>query len=199
MNKGIIIAGGIVLFFLILLMNGCSSYNTMVTKNEDVTGKWQQVETQYQRRMDLIPNLVNTVSGYADFEKSTLTEIIDARSNATSIKLDPSKLDAESIAKFEKAQGAITGSLSRLMVVFERYPDLKAITNFQTLMKELEGTENRIAESRRDFNLSAQDFNTYIKKFPTNLWAGMFNFEPRGYFESAEGADKAPEVKFNSK
>ena len=199
MSKGLIVLGGIGLFFLIILMNGCSSYNSMVTKNEDVTGKWQQVETQYQRRMDLIPNLVKTVEGYANFEKSTFVEVTNARANASSIKLDPSKLDAESIAKFEKAQGAITGSLSRLMVVFERYPDLKANSNFMTLMKELEGTENRIAESRRDFNLSAQDYNTYIKKFPTNIWAGMFNFDPRGYFEADEGAEKAPQVNFNLK
>ncbi|MCC7303189.1 MAG: LemA family protein [Bacteroidia bacterium] len=199
MNKGLIVAGGIGVFLLIILMNGCSTYNSMVEKNEDVTGKWQQVETQYQRRMDLIPNIVKTVEAYANFEKSTLVEVTNARATATSIKIDPSKLDAQSIANFEKAQGAVTGALSKLLVTFERYPDLKANQNFMALMTELEGTENRIAESRRDFNLSAQGYNTYIKKFPTNLWAGIFNFDARSYFESADGADKAPEVKFDMK
>lgn len=199
MNKGWIVLGGVGLLFLVLLMNGCSSYNNMVTKNEDVTGKWQQVETQYQRRMDLIPNIVSTVEGYANFEKSTLVEITNARASASSIKIDPSKLDAQTIANFEKAQGAITGALSRLLVTFEKYPDLKANQSFMALMTELEGTENRIAEARRDFNLSAQDYNTYIKKFPTNIWAGMFNFDPRGYFEADAGAEKAPKVQFNLK
>lgn len=178
-----------------VLLSSCG-YNSMVTKDEDVAGKWAQVETQYQRRSDLIPNLVNTVKGYADFEKETLTAVIEARSKATSMQVDPSKLDAETLANFQKAQGAVSSSLSRLLVSVERYPELKANENFRDLQVQLEGTENRIAVARKDFNDAVKEYNSYIRKFPNNLFSGMFGFEKKAYFEAEEGSDKAPEVKF---
>lgn len=194
MKKSLLIFLGII---LLLVLWGINIRNTMITKDEAVTANWKQVENVYQRRMDLIPNLVNTVQGYADFEKSTLTEVIEARAQATKVTVDPSKLDAASIQKFEQAQGAISSSLSRLLVVAEQYPDLKANQNFLALQTELEGTENRIANERRKFNETVQDFNTYIRRFPNSLLAE--GFEKRGYFEATAGAEKAPEVKFNTK
>ena len=198
MSKGLV-WGIIGLVFFLLLFNGCSSYNNMVTKNEAVTAQWQQVENVYQRRMDLIPNIVSTVQGYADFEKSTLTDVINARSNATKVTIDASKLDEASLQKFQDAQGALSSTLSRLMVVAEQYPDLKANQGFSDLRVQLEGTENRIAQERKTFNEMAQDFNTYIQRFPKNIWAGMFHFEKRAYFKMQEGADTAPKVQFNFK
>lgn len=199
MKKSFIVWG--IFGFLIFLLgfSGCSSYNNMVTKDETVTTKWQEVENQYQRRLDLIPNLVNTVQGYADFEKSTITAVIEARSKATSITIDPSKLDEASMQKFQESQTALSGALSRLLVVAEQYPDLKANQNFMDLQKQLEGTENRIAFGRTEFNEAAQDYNTYIRKFPRNIWAGIFGFQKRAYFEAEKGAEKAPTVKFNTK
>lgn len=192
------IALGVILFFVLLLgMNGCSSYNSMVEKNETVSAQWQQVENQYQRRMDLIPNIVNTVQGQANFEKSTLEAVIAARASATQVKLDPSKLDEASIQKFQEVQGQLSSALSRLLVVSENYPELKANQGFSELRTELEGCENRIANERMKFNNTAQDFNTYVQKFPKNIWAGMFGFKPRGYFHMKEGADTAPTVKFD--
>lgn len=178
-----------------VLLSSCG-YNSMVTKDEDVAGKWAQVETQYQRRSDLIPNLVNTVKGYADFEKETLSAVIEARSKATSMQVDPSKLDAKTLANFQKAQGAVSSSLSRLLVSVERYPELKANENFRDLQAQLEGTENRIAVARKDFNDAVKEYNAYIRKFPNNMFSGMFGFEKKAYFEAEEGSDKAPEVKF---
>jgi len=178
-----------------VLLSSCG-YNSMVTKDEDIAGKWAQVETQYQRRSDLIPNLVNTVKGYADFEKETLTAVIEARSKATSMQIDPSKLDEASLASFQKAQGAVSSSLSRLLVSVERYPELKANENFRDLQAQLEGTENRIAVARKDFNDAVKEYNAYIRKFPNNLFSGMFGFEKKAYFQAEEGSDKAPEVKF---
>jgi LemA protein len=199
MNKGLLVFG--ILGFILLLggCNGCNSYNSMVEKNEAVTAQWQQVENVYQRRMDLIPNLVQTVQGYADFEKSTLTAVIDARANATKVTIDPSKLDEESLAKFEQAQGALSSTLSRLLVVAEQYPDLKANQGFSDLRVQLEGTENRITQERKKFNEAAQDFNVFIKRFPKNIWAGLFGFRERAYFHMQEGADQAPKVEFNFK
>ena len=178
-----------------VLLSSCG-YNSMVTKDEDIAGKWAQVETQYQRRSDLIPNLVSTVKGYADFEKETLTAVIEARSKATSMQIDPSKLDEASLANFQKAQGAVSSSLSRLLVSVERYPELKANENFRDLQAQLEGTENRIAVARKDFNDAVKEYNAYIRKFPNNLFSGMFGFEKKAYFQAEEGSDKAPEVKF---
>jgi len=192
------IAIGVIIFILLLLgMNGCSSYNNMVEKNETVTSQWQQVENQYQRRMDLIPNIVSTVQGQADFEKSTLQAVIEARASATQIKLDPNKLDEASMAKFQAAQGQLSSALGRLLAVAENYPDLKTNQGFSELRTELEGCENRIANERMKFNMTAQDFNTYVQKFPKNVWAGIFGFNKRAYFEMKEGADTTPTVKFD--
>ncbi len=199
MSKSLIAIGVIGLFVVILGFSGCSSYNKMVSMNEEVTASWQQVENQYQRRMDLIPNLVKTVEGYANFEKSTLKEVVDARSKATGINVDPSKLDPESIQKFQEAQGNLSGALSRLLVVIEKYPDLKAEKGFSDLRVQLEQTENRIAIARMDFNTISKEYNVYVQKFPAKIWAYMFGFEKRGYFEAKEGAENAPEVQFNIK
>jgi LemA protein len=168
----------------------------MVTKNEEVTRSWQDVESDYQRRLDLIPNLVNTVKGYAEFEKSTLTAVIEARAAATQIKMDPSNLNEESLKNFQAVQGQVSSSLSRLLVTVEQYPDLKANQNFLELQAELAGTENRIKIARNKFNAAVQNYNTYIKSFPRNFLSGMFGFAPRAYFEADAAASKAPEVKF---
>lgn len=168
----------------------------MVEKDEAVSGAWSQVENVYQRRTDLIPNLVETVKGYAAHEKEVLTGVVEARSKATSVNIDPSNLNAESIKKFQAAQEGISSALSRLMVVVERYPDLKANQNFLQLQAQLEGTENRITVERQKFNDTAKEYNTYIRKFPKNIIAGMFGFEKRAYFEAESGAEKAPQVKF---
>lgn len=171
-------------------------YNSMVSKEEAVTAQWSQVENVYQRRADLIPNLVSTVKGYANFEQETLTAVVEARSKATSVTVDPSKLDAEGIKNFQAAQDQLSGALSRLMVVVEKYPDLKANENFLQLQAQLEGTENRISVERKKFNEVVQEYNTYIRKFPNNLIAGMFDFDKKAYFEADQGAEKAPKVEF---
>jgi LemA protein len=190
----------IIAVIIVLALIGYSSikgmYNKMVMQDESVTAQWAQVENVYQRRADLIPNLVNTVKGYADFEQKTLTDVIEARSKATSITVDPTNLDASSIQQFEAAQQGLSSALSRLMVVVERYPDLKANQNFLELQTQLERTENRIAVERRSFNDSARSFNTYIRSFPQTIFAGMFGFEQKAYFQAAEGAETVPEVQF---
>lgn len=196
MKKGYIILIAVVAFILIIFAWVKGIYNNMVTQDEAVTAQWHQVETQYQRRMDLIPNLVNTVQGYANFEKSTLTDVINARANATKVTIDPSHLDAASMQQFEQAQQQVTSSLSRLLVTVEKYPDLKADQNFLALQAQLEGTENRIATERRRFNDVAQAFNTYIRRFPQNIFAGMFGMQSRAYFESDQAASQAPVVNF---
>lgn len=172
-------------------------YNKMVRADETVTKAWAQVESVYQRRADLIPNLVNTVKGAADFEKGTLESVIEARSQATSVKVDPENMTPESLAAFQKAQDNLSGSLSRLMVVVERYPELKANQNFRELQAQLEGTENRINVERQKFNETVNTYNSYIRSFPRNIFAGMFNFEKKAYFQAVEGADVAPTVDFN--
>lgn len=194
--KKLIFPGVIVLLLLIVGGSACTSYNSMVDKQETVSSAWSQVENVYQRRADLIPNLVETVKGYASHEKQTLEGVIEARSKATSTTIDASNMNAESLKKFQAAQDGLSSALSRLMVVVERYPDLKANQNFLQLQAQLEGTENRIAVERKKFNDTAKDYNAYIRKFPRNIWAGMFNFEKRPYFEASEGAENAPEVKF---
>lgn len=168
----------------------------MVKLDEQVSSQWAQVENVYQRRADLIPNLVNTVKGYADFEKDVLTSVTEARSKATSVNVDPTKLTPESIQKFQEAQGQLSSALSRLLVVVEKYPDLKANQNFLELQAQLEGTENRITVERQKFNEVTQQYNSKIRTFPNNLTAGLFGFEKKGYFQAEAGADKAPEVKF---
>ena len=185
----------IILLFAATTLSSCG-YNSMVEKNEAVASQWAQVENVYQRRADLIPNLVNTVKGYADFEKSTITSVIEARSKASSININADELNPETIAKFQKAQSQLSGALSRLLVTVERYPDLKANQNFLELQAQLEGTENRIAVERKKFNEVTQDYNSYIKKFPRVLYASWFDFEKKGYFEADAGADKVPEVQF---
>lgn len=172
------------------------AYNGLVTLDEETNGKWAQVESAYQRRADLIPNLVNTVKGYADFEQETLTGVIEARSKATGITVDADKLSPEAIANFQAAQSQLSGALSRLMVTVERYPDLKANQNFLGLQSQLEGTENRIKIERDRFNVSVKDYNATIRKFPKTLIASSFGFEKKGYFEADAGSEKAPEVQF---
>lgn len=195
MKKWIII-GIIVVIVIILYRTFAGSYNNMVTKEEQVSQQWAQVENQYQRRMDLIPNLVNTVKGYADFEKSTLTAVIEARASATQVKVDPKNLTPEALQKFQEAQGQLGSALGRLLVVAEQYPNLKANQNFLELQAQLEGTENRIAVERNKFNEAAKDFNIYVRRFPQNLLAGIYGFNNKAYFESDKGAEKAPQVKF---
>lgn len=181
---------------LLLVFNGCGSYNSMVTKQEGVSNAWAQVENVYQRRLDLIPNLVSTVKGVANFEQKTLTDVINARANASSIKVDASKLSPEQIQKFQASQGELSQALGRLMVVAEQYPQLKATQNFLELQSQLEGTENRITTERQKFNDIVKDYNTYIRKFPQVIYSGIFGFDKKGYFEADKGAEKAPTVDF---
>ena len=188
--KGLIACVG-----LATLVSSCS-YNTMVEKDEGVKKAWSQVENVYQRRADLIPNLVETVKGYAAHEQGTLESVVEARAKATSMTIDPSNLDEASLAKFQQAQSQLGGALSRLLAVQENYPDLKANETFRDLMTQLEGTENRIAVERKKFNDAAGDYNTYIRMFPKNITAMIFGFKSKPYFQADEGAQKAPSVKF---
>ena len=200
MKKGCLIALIVVGFFVLVGIGifswGTKAYNGMVTMQESVTSQWGNVQTAYQRRSDLIPNFVNTVKGAANFEQTTLTQVIEARAKATSVNIDPTKMTADNMQQFQQAQGQLSSALSRLMVVVEQYPELKATQNFRDLQVELEGTENRISVERRKFNEVAQVYNTFIRRFPQNFLAGMFGFQAKPYFEASEGADKAPEVKF---
>lgn len=173
-----------------------TSYNSMVSQDEAVGTAWSNVENLYQRRADLIPNLVNTVKGYANHEKETLEAVISARAKATQTSINLNEISSEKMAAFQQAQGELSSALSRLMVSIERYPDLKANQNFQALQAQLEGTENRISVERRKFNEIARAYNTSIRRFPKNIVAGLFGFEKRPYFEAQEGSEKAPEVKF---
>ena len=193
MKKSIII---IIAVVAVIVIWAVSMYNGLVTMDESVNSQWANVETQYQRRADLIPNLVNTVKGYATHEKETLEGVVSARAEATKTTIDPSNLNEESMKKFQAAQGDLSSALSRLMLVIERYPDLKANQNFSELQAQLEGTENRISVERKRFNETAQSYNTYIRSFPTNVLAGMFGFQPKAYFSAESGAEKAPKVEF---
>ena len=189
--------GGIVIAaILMLFVYGISTYNSLVSQDEGVGTAWSNVENQYQRRSDLIPNLVNTVKGYAEHEKSTLDAVVSARARATQATVNMEDLTPEKIQAFQKAQGEIGMALGRLLAVSENYPQLKANENFQTLQAQLEGTENRISVERRKFNEVAKVYNTNIRRFPKNIIASMFGFEKKPYFEAQEGANKAPEVKF---
>ena len=192
MKKGIIV---LVVIGLILLWF-VSKYNGLVGAQESIDSVWAKVETQYQRRADLIPNLVNTVKGYADFEQETLTKVVEARAKATQTTIDPSNMTAAQLQNFQSAQGELSGALSRLLVTIEKYPDLKANQNFLELQAELAGTENRIGVARDNFNSEAKNYNTTIKKFPTNIIAGLFNFEAKPYFEADAGSKNAPKVEF---
>lgn len=182
-------------FFAITSLSSCG-YNSMVKMDENVKAKWAQVENAYQRRADLIPNLVNTVKGAANFEQETLTKVVEARAKATSINVDPNNLTPENIAQFQQAQGALSQSLGRLLATVEAYPDIKANQNFLQLQAQLEGTENRISVERRAFIEATQQYNAEIRQFPNNLTAGIFGFKQKGSFTAEAGADKAPEVQF---
>ena len=183
------------IMFIALFLSSCG-YNSMVEKQEQVDKTWADVEAQYQRRADLVPNLVKTVKGSANFEQETLTAVIEARSDATSIKLSADDLTEENLAKFEAAQGKLTSSLSKLLVSVERYPDLKSTQAFQDLMIQLEGTENRITKARGDFNQAVGSYNAYIKKFPQVIYSGAMGFDKKAYFKAKEGTDTAPSVEF---
>lgn len=192
-NKGLIIT--IVVIALVALW-GISSYNGLVSMDENVSNQWANVETQYQRRSDLIPNLVNTVKGYAKHESQTLEAVMAARSQATQVKIDPSNCTPQQLAAYQKAQGDVTTALGKLLAITENYPDLKANQNFLELQSQLEGTENRINVARKDFNDTAKKYNTSLRRFPRNIIASMFGFEKRNYFEAEAGAEKAPKVEF---
>lgn len=181
--------------FTALSFSSCG-YNTMVSKDENVKGKWAQVENAYQRRADLIPNLVSTVKGAAQHEEGTLTAVVEARAKATSVTVDPSNLTEEAVANFQQTQDALSQSIGRLLVSVEAYPDLKANASFQELQVQLEGTENRISVERKAYNEAVQDYNTTVRSFPANIMAGIFGFKAKGTFKAAEGADKAPTVSF---
>jgi len=194
MKAKFLIGSGII---ILLVFFGISVNNNLVEKQEAVNSAWAQVENQYQRRADLIPNLVNTVKGAADFEQETLNSVIEARSKATSIQVSADDLnDPQKLQQFQQAQAQLSGALSRLLVTVERYPELKANQNFRDLQTQLEGTENRIAVERKRFNDIAQSYNTSIRKFPTSLFAGMLGFERKAYFQADEGAEEAPTVDF---
>lgn len=196
LSKGWIILIVVVLVVIMLFSWGSSSYNNLVTKDQTVQQQWAQVENVYQRRSDLIPNLVNTVKGVANFEQKTLTDVIEARAKATSVQVNPKNLDEASISKFQSAQDNLSSSLARLMVVVENYPQLKATQNFSELQSQLEGTENRITVERMKFNEVVQDYNVQVRRFPSNIFAGMFGFREKAYFKAVAGAEKAPQVQF---
>lgn len=182
---------------VLLLFFGVSKYNSLVQQRQNVRQSWAQVENQYQRRADLIPNLVNTVKGAADFEQQTLTDVIEARSRATSIQVTADDLDnPQQMQRFQQAQQQLSGALSRLLVTVEKYPELKANQNFRDLQVQLEGTENRISTERQRFNEAVQQYNTTVQSFPDNLFAGLFGFDQKAYFEAEEGASEVPEVEF---
>jgi LemA protein len=204
MNKAFVLGLGclgiIILIFLVFGGGIAGGYNSLVQSSTAVDASWAQVQTQYQRRADLIPNLVRTVEGAANFEKSTLTDVVNARANATKVTIDPSKAptDPEQLRQYEQAQNALTGTLGRLLAVSENYPELKANNNFRDLQAQIEGTENRIAVARRDFNNAVQRYNAQIRSFPTVIYAGWFGFQPKPYFQSVAGAESAPSVNFPS-
>jgi LemA protein len=192
MKKNLLIVATVLTGFI---FSSCG-YNKMVTMDEAVKSAWSQVENVYQRRADLIPNLVETVKGYATHEQETFTKVVEARAQATATKIDPSNLTPEAIKQFQDAQGGLSSALSRLMVVVEQYPDLKANQNFLDLQAQLEGSENRITQERKNFNETTQAYNAYIRRFPPLITAAIFGFKKKAYFEAATGAEKAPQVKF---
>jgi len=196
LSKGIITIIVIIIIGLILFMWGKSSYNGMVGKEVAVESQWAQVQNAYQRRADLIPNLVATVKGYATHEQQTLTEVVEARAKATQMNITADQLTEENIQKYQEAQGQLSTALGRLMMIQEAYPDLKANTNFMALQDELAGTENRISTERNKFNERVKDYNTTIRMFPRNIFAGIFGFSQKAFFQADQAAQKAPEVQF---
>jgi len=196
LSKGWIVLIAVVAVIFMVVIWATRVNNNLVAKEEGVNQAWANVENVYQRRLDLIPNLVNTVKGVANFEQQTLTAVIEARAKASSVQINPKNLDEGSLQKFQEAQNGVSSALGRLMVVVEKYPELKATQNFSELQAQLEGTENRITVERMKFNEAAQDYNTYLRGFPNSMFAGMFGFQKKAYFEAQKGAEKAPEVKF---
>lgn len=194
--KSIVTAAVLIGLGLILLVSGCGTYNSLVNAEEDVENAWSKVQTAYQRRADLIPNLVNTVKGYADFEQQTLTQVTEARAKATSVNVDPTNLSPEQLQEFQNAQANLSQSLGRLLVSVERYPELKANQNFLELQAQLEGTENRIAVERNNFNEVATQYNKKVRRFPGSIFAGMFGFEQKPQFQANTDAQNAPKVEF---
>jgi|SRR5688572_2663324 len=192
-NLTLLVVGGII---LILFAWGCGGYNSLVKQDETVSNKWNDVQSSYQRRADLIPNLVNTVKGEANFEQTTLQNVIEARARATQLRVDPKDLTPEKLQEFQQAQGQLSQALGRLLVVTENYPNLRANDAFRNLQAQLEGTENRINVARNDFNASVNTYNTKVRSFPTNIFAGIMGFERKQGFAAEQGAEKAPEVKF---
>jgi LemA protein len=186
----------IVVFVLILGGCGCNGYNKMVNLDENVKNRWNNVQSDYQRRADLIPNLVSTVKGAANFEQTTLTQVIEARAKATSVNVNAENLTPERVQQFQQAQGQLSGALSRLLVVAEQYPQLQATQNFKDLQVQLEGTENRIKVSRNDFNTAVQEYNSTVRRFPNNIFAGMFGFGVKQGFTADAGSERAPKVAF---
>jgi LemA protein len=199
MSKSRIAMLAVVGGLLLIIMNGCGSFNSMVTKEEGVVAQWQQVEVAYQARMDKTKNLFEIVKQAGEFERGTLNDVIEARSKATSIQLNADDLTEENLAKFQKAQESFGSSLGRLMAIAENYPNLKTVDAFRDFQAQYEGMENRIATERRRFNETGQNYNTYIRKFPKSLWAGLFGFERKAYFQASEGAEDAPDIKSMSK
>lgn len=196
-NKGSLIAIVIVILLVLwAVVAGISFNNKAVQQEEGVRQAWSQVENQYQRRADLIPNLVNTVKGYATHERETLEGVVEARAKATQMTVDPTKMTPEDLAAYQQAQGELSQALGRLLAVSERYPDLKANENFKALQVQLEGTENRISTERKRYNEVTQEYNTFVRKFPNNIFGSILGFKAKPYFESVAGADRAPEVKF---
>jgi LemA protein len=196
MSRSTIVLLAVLGFLVIVLLWGVGRYNNLVSLDEGATGQWANVESAYQRRSDLIPNLVNTVKGYANFERETLEAVVNARAKATSVTVDPANLSPEKLAAFQQAQAGVGSALGRLLVTVEKYPDLKANQNFLDLQKQLEGTENRIKVERDRFNEAVKGYNVAVKRFPGNIIAGMTGFESKGYFEAESGAEKAPDVNF---
>lgn len=196
LSKGLIAIIVIIVIVVIGIMWGQSAYNSMVQKEESVSSQWSQVQNAYQRRADLIPNLVATVKGYAEHEQQTLTAVVEARAKATQMQVNADDLTEENIQKYQAAQGQLSAALGRLLMVQESYPDLKANTNFMALQDELAGTENRISTERNRFNEVVRDYNSYIRMFPRNIFAGIFGFDKKGYFEADQSAQTAPTVQF---
>jgi len=192
-NITLLVIAGLV---LILGYTGCNGYNGLITQDENVNNAWNKVQSDYQRRADLIPNLVNTVKGEANFEQGTLTKVIEARASATQMKIDPKDLTPEKLEQFQATQGQLSSALGRLLVVTENYPNLRANEAFRGLQAQLEGTENRIKTARNDFNDAVKDYNVKVRRFPMNIFAGMFGFKAKEGFKAEAGAEKAPEVKF---
>lgn len=196
MKRTLIILGIIFGVALVLYFVFKNNYNTMVAKDQNVEEAWSTVETQYQRRNDLYKNVVSTIKGSTEFEQETLTQVVEARSKASSMNINADELTPENIQRFQEAQSQLSGAFSRLLLTVERYPELKSTGAFREFQTQIEGTENRINKARKDFNETVRDYNTYVKQFPNNIFAGLFGFGEKGYFTADEGSDQAPDIEF---